>query len=146
MQKFFDIKNIKGIKYTGRDYYSAQLMKRLMDKEAIFFAGCDEQLLCGLALGNVFSGGIGTTYNIIPATFAKICALAADSSIGVLWTSHNMVEVATVCRRVLFLSHGKILLEGDPKTLPREHGKATLEDLFVTVAREPLTLHRDEEA
>ena len=74
--RFFDIKNIKGIKYTGRDYYSAQLMKRLRDKEVIFFAGCDEQLLCGLALGNVFSGGIGTTYNIIPEHFAKICALA----------------------------------------------------------------------
>lgn len=74
--RLFDVKNIKGIKYTGRDYYSAQIMKRLIDKEAIFFAGCDEQLLCGLALGNVFSGGIGTTYNIIPRHFAKICALA----------------------------------------------------------------------
>jgi len=74
--RLFDIKNIKGIKYTGRDYYSAQLMKRMIDKEVIFFAGCDEQLLCGLALGNVFSGGIGTTYNIIPGHFAKICALS----------------------------------------------------------------------
>lgn len=74
--RFFELKNIKGIKYTGRDYYSAQILKRLIDKEVIFFAGCDEQLLCGLALGNVFSGGIGTTYNIIPAHFAKICALA----------------------------------------------------------------------
>ena len=37
---------------------------------------------------------------------------------------------------MLFLSHGKILLEGDPKTLPREHGKETLEELFITVARE----------
>jgi ABC-2 type transport system ATP-binding protein len=59
---------------------------------------------------------------------------------GVLWTSHNMIEVQEVCDRVLFLSHGKVLLEGNPKTLPREHGKATLEDLFVAVAREPLSL------
>lgn len=59
---------------------------------------------------------------------------------GVLWTSHNMYEVQEVCDRVLFLSKGKILLEGDPKTLPREHGKDTLEDLFVTVAREPLSI------
>jgi len=59
---------------------------------------------------------------------------------GVLWTSHNMYEVEEVCDRVLFLSHGKLLLEGDPKTLPREHGKETLEELFITVAREPLTL------
>ena len=57
-----------------------------------------------------------------------------------LWTSHNMHEVQEVCSRVLFLSRGKILLEGDPRTLPAEHGKDTLEDLFIAVAREPLTL------
>ena len=59
---------------------------------------------------------------------------------GVLWTSHNMYEVEEICDRVLFLSHGKILLEGNPKTLPGERGKKTLEELFITVAREPLTL------
>ena len=75
--RFFDIGNVKGIKYTGRDYYAAQRLKRRIGKETIWFAGCDEQLLCALALGNVFSGGIGTTYNIIPGHFAKICALAA---------------------------------------------------------------------
>jgi ABC-2 type transport system ATP-binding protein len=48
--------------------------------------------------------------------------------------------VEDVCGRVLFLSRGRLLLEGDPKTLPREHGKATLEELFISVAREPLTL------
>lgn len=74
--RFFDLKNVKGMKYTGRDYYAAQCLTRKLNKEAIFFAGCDEQLLCGLALGNVFSGGIGTTYNIIPKHFADICALA----------------------------------------------------------------------
>jgi ABC-2 type transport system ATP-binding protein len=35
---------------------------------------------------------------------------------GVLLTSHNMYEVQDVCDRVLFLSHGRILLEGDQKT------------------------------
>jgi ABC-2 type transport system ATP-binding protein len=70
----------------------------------------------------------------------KIREFAADGEVGVLWTSHNMVEVEEVCDRVLFLSRGKILLEGDPKRLPHEYGKPTLEDLFVTVAQEPLTL------
>ena len=46
--------------------------------------------------------------------------------------------VETVCNRVLFLSRGRILLEGDPKTLAELHGHASLEDLFVAVAREPL--------
>jgi ABC-2 type transport system ATP-binding protein len=42
----------------------------------------------------------------------------------------------------MFLSHGRILLEGDPKNLPREHGKTSLEDLFIAVAREPIALER----
>jgi ABC-2 type transport system ATP-binding protein len=71
---------------------------------------------------------------------AKIRALAAEVEGGVLWTSHNMLEVEEVCDRVLFLSRGRILLEGDPRSLPRQHGERTLEDLFVTVAREPLSL------
>jgi ABC-2 type transport system ATP-binding protein len=61
---------------------------------------------------------------------------------GALWTTHNMHEVADVCDRVLFLSRGRILLDGDPRSLPGEHGKETLEELFITVAREPLTLKR----
>lgn len=69
--------------------------------------------------------------------------LASRGSGGVLWTSHNMQEVEQVCDRVLFLSRGRILLEGDPATLPQEHGKQTLEELFIAVAREPLTLRQD---
>ncbi len=49
-----------------------------------------------------------------------------------------MVEVEAVCDRVLFLSHGRIVLEGDPKSLPGEHGVETLDDLFVSVAKETL--------
>ena len=86
------------------------------------------------------------TASLDPATArdirTKIRAYAAVGNGGVLWTSHNMYEVEEVCDRVLFLSHGRILLEGDPKTLPREHGKSTLEELFIAVAREPLTLGR----
>jgi ABC-2 type transport system ATP-binding protein len=86
------------------------------------------------------------TASLDPATArdirTTIRTYAAEGDSGVLWTSHNMYEVEEVCDRVLFLSHGRILLEGDPKTLPREHGKASLEDLFITVAREPLTLGR----
>ena len=73
-------------------------------------------------------------------TKIREATLQGDS--GVLWTSHNMHEVEEVCDRVLFLSHGKILLEGDPRKLPAEHGKETLEELFIAVAREPLTAGR----
>jgi len=69
---------------------------------------------------------------------AGIAGFVESGHCGVLWTSHNMYEVEAVCDRVLFLSHGKIVLEGDPKTLPGEHGSETLDDLFVTVAHEAL--------
>jgi len=84
------------------------------------------------------------TASLDPATAREIRMRIRDCTMqgtgGVLWTSHNMNEVEEVCDRVLFLSRGKILLEGDPKRLPQEHGKETLEELFITVAREPLTL------
>ena len=70
---------------------------------------------------------------------AQIKALTDDRRCGILWTSHNMYEVAEVCDRVLFLSRGKVLLSGDPRLLPNEHGAASLEELFIRLAREPLS-------
>jgi len=82
------------------------------------------------------------TASLDPATArdirSKIREFATQYSVGVLWTSHNMYEVEEVCNRVLFLSRGRILLEGDPKTLPAEHDRKSLEELFISVAREGL--------
>lgn len=68
----------------------------------------------------------------------RIRALATERGCGILWTSHNMYEVEETCDRVLFLSRGKILLEGDPRQLPQQHGASSLEALFIRLAREPL--------
>jgi ABC-2 type transport system ATP-binding protein len=82
------------------------------------------------------------TASIDPSTArdirAGISSLVDAGQCGALWTSHNMYEVQAVCDRVLFLSRGKILLEGDPKTLPGQHGATSLDDLFVAVAHEAL--------
>jgi ABC-2 type transport system ATP-binding protein len=87
------------------------------------------------------------TASLDPATARdirnQIRRLAAQGAGGVLWTSHNMYEVQDVCDRVLFLSHGKILLQGDPKTLPGEYGKENLEELFISIANEKLDVERD---
>jgi ABC-2 type transport system ATP-binding protein len=86
------------------------------------------------------------TASLDPATAQDIRATirrgASAGECGVLWTSHNMYEVEEVCDRVLFLARGQVLLDGNPKTLPQEHGKESLEELFITVAREPLSLER----
>src|SRR5215213_6226690 len=77
-------------------------------------------------------------------TRARMRRFAAGGECGVLWTSHNMYEVEEVCDRVLFVSKGRVLLEGDPKRLPAEHGRESLEELFIAVAREPLTFKAGE--
>lgn len=74
--KFFDLKNVKGMKYTNYKYWTVQALRDRLSKEAIFFAGADEQVLPALATG-IFSGCIGTSQNVIPAHFAKMCELAA---------------------------------------------------------------------
>lgn len=68
---------------------------------------------------------------------AMIRRVATEDGAGVLWTSHNMVEVEGVCDRIMILAQGRVRVTGDPKLLAREHGKATLEDLFVDIARAP---------
>ena len=79
-------------------------------------------------------------------TRARMRRFAEGGECGVLWTSHNMYEVEEVCDRVLFVSKGRVLLEGDPRLLPAEHGRDSLEELFIAVAREPLTLAPGEAA
>jgi len=76
----------------------------------------------------------------------QVRSLAQSGECGILWTSHNMYEVEAVCDRVLFLSRGRILLEGDPRLLPKRHGAANLEDLFIHIAREPLSAEPEERA
>jgi ABC-2 type transport system ATP-binding protein len=82
------------------------------------------------------------TASIDPATAQEIRSnirrFADTNHGGILWTSHNMYEVEEVCDRVLLLAQGQILLEGDPKTLLQVHGKETLEELFIAIARESL--------
>jgi len=79
------------------------------------------------------------TASLDPATArdirAQIRAIADEGGSGMLWTSHNMLEVEEVCDRVLIMAHGEVLIEGDPRQLPRQHGDATLEDLFVRLAQ-----------
>ena len=50
----------------------------MVDKEIVCFVGDDPHLLSGLAMNKLFSGGIGTTYNLIPKDYVAICRLAKE--------------------------------------------------------------------
>jgi ABC-2 type transport system ATP-binding protein len=80
------------------------------------------------------------TASVDPSTAGTIRAhirdYAARDQGAVLWTSHNMYEVEEVCDRMMLISRGRIVIEGDPRALPAAHGKASLEQLFIDLARQ----------
>ena len=112
--RLFDLRNVKGMKYTGSDFYAVQRMARKLDKEAIFFAGRDELLISALALCDVFSGGIGLNYNMIPRHFAHICSLAAkgDFKAAAKWQdeANRLVDILFVPGKWDNWSNFKVLM------------------------------------
>lgn len=70
--RIFDIPNVKGMKYTGTDFYAVQRLRWRLKKEVLFLSGSDQHFVAALSFGNVFSGCIGTVQNIVPAHFVKI--------------------------------------------------------------------------
>ena len=102
--RFFDLKNVCGMKYTGHDYYDLGALLRKLNKPAIFFAGADQQVLNGFATGE-FAGCIGSNDNHHPRQFVKICALAAQGRFLEARPYHN-----EVCRYIdMRNKHGNIM-------------------------------------
>lgn len=58
-------------------------------------------------------------------------ALSADEGTALLVTSHNMVEVAALCERVVFVHDGKVVADGTPAAVA---GDGSLEDVFLELA------------
>ena len=95
--RWFDLKNVCGMKYTDRDYYELGNLKRRLGKPAIFYTGYDEQVLNALATGE-YSGCIGMTDNHIPRHFVKICSLVAQNRL-----KEAQPVQRDVCRFVLLM-------------------------------------------
>jgi len=57
----------------------------------------------------------------------------------ILWASHNMREIETMCNRIIFLSHGKIVAAGTPENLKKQYQKDDLEEIFITIAEQTKT-------
>ncbi len=53
----------------------------------------------------------------------------------VLLASHNMAEVERLCSDVLMLKTGRLVDQGAPEDLLARYGRATLEQVFLDIAR-----------
>ena len=54
---------------------------------------------------------------------------------AILLASHNMAEVERLCDRVIIMKKGRIADQGVPADLIARYGRATLEEVFLDVAR-----------
>lgn len=64
-----------------------------------------------------------------------IKGLRQEHPVGILYTSHNMYEVESLCDRVFFLNKGSISASGTPAEMMRTFESKTLEQVFIKVVR-----------
>jgi ABC-2 type transport system ATP-binding protein len=69
----------------------------------------------------------------------KVLTLVRANDGAVLWTSHNMREIEEVSDRIIFLSRGQIVACDTPGNLKKRFGQQDLEEVFVNIAKEPLS-------
>jgi ABC-2 type transport system ATP-binding protein len=65
-----------------------------------------------------------------------LALLQRERGVTIIYTSHNMREVEVLCDRVLFLARGKAVTEGTPKDVIAHAQRASLEDVFISIARD----------
>lgn len=61
--------------------------------------------------------------------------IRGEQGLSILYTSHNMKEMEEMCDRVIFMDKGRIIAMGDPGSIMREWKGATLEEVFLKIAR-----------
>ena len=71
--------------------------------------------------------------------------LQRERGMTMLYTSHNMQEVETLCHRVIFIHHGRLIAEGSPAEVKRRFNTSTLDDVFIRIAQGGELVATDEE-
>jgi N-acetylneuraminate lyase len=70
MARLIEIPTVRGIKYSSYNLFDLRNIIELLPGELTVLSGFDEVCLAGLAMGA--HGAIGSTYNVMPATFAAL--------------------------------------------------------------------------
>lgn len=62
--------------------------------------------------------------------------LADEEGVAVLFSTHILSDIESVCERVAILHRGRLVASGALDVLKREHGHARMDDLYLALARE----------
>ncbi len=62
--------------------------------------------------------------------------LRKERDLSILYTSHNMRDIETICDRIIFLHKGSIVVEGSSDEIKRHFQRQSLEDVFIHIARD----------
>ena len=134
----------------------------LQDADAVAAAGLERFGIGHLAgaLGTEMSSGQKTLVGIVKATLHSPRLLVLDEptasldpevalrvrtglrqicdemGTALLVTSHDMVEVARLSQRVVFLAAGRVVADGSPDDVAELFGRADLEEVFLHLAEE----------
>ena len=78
--------------------------------------------------------------DVVDKGISVIKMIQKETGMSILYTSHNMWEIEQVADRVVFIHHGKVISEGTPLELTREHLKLSskepnLREVFIQLAR-----------
>jgi ABC-2 type transport system ATP-binding protein len=61
--------------------------------------------------------------------------LSRERGVTIVFSSHILSDVESLCRRVAALHHAQLIACGDIATLKREHGVATMDELYLSLVR-----------
>ncbi len=60
------------------------------------------------------------------------------TSMTIINTSHNMIDISELCDRILFMQHGRIVADGSAQEIMTKYGGESLEEVFIAIARNPI--------
>jgi ABC-2 type transport system ATP-binding protein len=64
-----------------------------------------------------------------------LALLSRDKHVTVVFSSHILSDVETICRRVATMHHGRLIACGEIDALKSEHGAATMDALYLSLVR-----------
>ena len=63
-----------------------------------------------------------------------------ERGLSIIYTSHNMSEMAEMCDKIVFLDKGKVAASGTMNEVLKKFNAASLEEVFLKIARQDKTM------